>query len=99
MDKSKNVETGLRPVSTVAAGMGMVDPNPNKKQHGISEFIRALKSFSSRRINAIENTKLNIWQRNYYEHVIRNEDDLNQTREYILNNPINWEDDENNIKL
>jgi len=31
-----------------------------------------------------------IWQRNYYEHVIRGEKDLNALREYILNNPLKW---------
>jgi REP element-mobilizing transposase RayT len=36
------------------------------------------------------------WQRNYYEHVIRNEDELNRIREYIVNNPLQWEKDENN---
>ncbi len=36
------------------------------------------------------------WQRNYYEHVIRGEKDLNQIREYILNNPLQWSLDENN---
>ena len=30
------------------------------------------------------------WQRNYYEHVIRNERDLNEIRKYILNNPLKW---------
>ena len=40
------------------------------------------------------------WQRNYYEHVIRDEDELNRTREYIQNNPLNWEsDDENPVRL
>ncbi|OGC94669.1 MAG: hypothetical protein A2W25_13950 [candidate division Zixibacteria bacterium RBG_16_53_22] len=34
------------------------------------------------------------WQRNYYEHIIRNEDDLNAIRQYILNNPANWANDE-----
>jgi len=34
------------------------------------------------------NTRL--WQRNYYEHVIRNESELTRTREYIANNPIRW---------
>ncbi len=29
-----------------------------------------------------------LWQRDYYEHVIRNEDDLHLTREYIVNNPL-----------
>ncbi|UMX47737.1 MAG: hypothetical protein L7H18_04835 [Candidatus Nealsonbacteria bacterium DGGOD1a] len=35
-----------------------------------------------------------IWQRNYYEHIIRNDDDLDRVREYIINNPLNWEIDE-----
>lgn len=41
-----------------------------------------------------------LWQRNYYERVIRNDDELNKIREYITNNPYTWEDDEehpNNI--
>jgi len=38
----------------------------------------------------------NVWQRNYWEHVIRNDYDLNQIREYIITNPLKWElDDEN----
>jgi putative transposase len=36
------------------------------------------------------------WQRNYYEHVIRNENDLNDFRQYIINNPLQWDMDENN---
>lgn len=39
------------------------------------------------------------WQRNYYEHVIRNDDDLQRTREYILGNPVRWDEDENNPAL
>jgi REP element-mobilizing transposase RayT len=35
-----------------------------------------------------------LWQRNYYEHIIRDDDDLNRTREYILCNPANWQDDD-----
>ena len=41
-------------------------------------------------------TRLPVWQRNYYEHVIRNEDELNQIREYTVNNPIKWALDEDN---
>ena len=36
-----------------------------------------------------------LWQRNYYEHIIRKEEELYRTREYIANNPLNWETDEN----
>ena len=34
-----------------------------------------------------------LWQRNYYEHVIRNDVSLNEIRDYIINNPLNWEKD------
>ncbi|MFC1485140.1 transposase [bacterium] len=34
-----------------------------------------------------------LWQRNYYEHIIRNENELNKIREYISNNPLNWNTD------
>ena len=37
-----------------------------------------------------------LWQRNYYEHVIRNEGDLNHIRKYIVDNPLKWDSDENN---
>ena len=35
-----------------------------------------------------------LWQRNFYEHIIRNEKDLNRIREYIVTNPAGWEEDE-----
>ncbi len=40
-----------------------------------------------------------LWQRNYYEHIIRNETSLNAIREYIAMNPERWADDPDNPKL
>ena len=37
-----------------------------------------------------------LWQRNYYEHIIRNEESLNRIREYITNNPLQWALDREN---
>jgi REP element-mobilizing transposase RayT len=37
-----------------------------------------------------------LWQRNYHEHVIRNERSLNRIRQYIADNPIRWPDDPEN---
>jgi len=37
-----------------------------------------------------------LWQRNYYEHIIRAEEDFNKIREYIVNNPAGWDKDEEN---
>jgi len=39
------------------------------------------------------------WQKNYHDHIIRNEKELNRIREYIFNNPLNWELDYNNQKM
>lgn len=38
-----------------------------------------------------------VWQRNYYEHIIRNDEELNKIRQYIMYNPKNWEMDENYV--
>ena len=37
-----------------------------------------------------------LWQRNYYEHIIRNDESLNRVREYIAKNPLQWELDREN---
>ena len=37
-----------------------------------------------------------LWQRNYYERIICNEDELNRIRAYILNNQQQWDNDDNN---
>jgi len=35
-----------------------------------------------------------LWQRNYWEHIVRSEADLDRIREYIENNPARWEEDQ-----
>ena len=37
-----------------------------------------------------------LWQRNYYEHIIRNEEDYERIFNYIMSNPSNWAEDEEN---
>jgi REP element-mobilizing transposase RayT len=37
-----------------------------------------------------------IWQRNYYEHIIRNQESLNRIRRYIQENPLRWQFDREN---
>ena len=59
--------------------------------------VRLLKSATTSRINALRGTPGQpIWQRNYYEHVIRNDDSLHHIREYIANNPASWALDREN---
>jgi REP-associated tyrosine transposase len=61
------------------------------KRHGLPEIVRAFKSFSARRINFLRKTPgIPVWQRNYYEHVIRDQPELNRIYLYIQDNPIKW---------
>jgi REP element-mobilizing transposase RayT len=56
--------------------------------------MRAFKSLSAIAANRVlGRTGTPFWQRNYYEHIVRNEQDLDQTREYIVGNPSGWEHD------
>lgn len=78
--KTEKVRAGLRPAPT--------------KIHGLPEIVRSLKSFSSRKINELRDSPgVPVWQRNYYEHVIRNERSLNEIRWYIKHNPSRWMED------
>jgi REP element-mobilizing transposase RayT len=38
-----------------------------------------------------------LWQRNYYERIIRNERELNAVRQYIQDNPVRWTEDQENL--
>ena len=68
---------------------------PNGTAPGsIGAVIQNYKSLTSRRItDQWEKLKGSIWQRNYYEHIIRNERELQAITDYIQTNPQNWEKD------
>ena len=61
----------------------------------ISKVIGKFKMNSSKSINIFNDKQgSHVWQRGYYDHIIRNETDLNNTKMYIQTNPLNWETDE-----
>ena len=63
----------------------------------IGRIVQVFKSVSTIEINRFRNLSgISVWQRNYYEHIIRNEKELYAIRKYIENNPLNWNDDEYN---
>ncbi|MCB0220578.1 MAG: transposase [Chrysiogenetes bacterium] len=96
-----DVGAGLKPAPTENAVVEMdragLKPAPTGTHHGLPEIVRAFKTFSARRINALRGTPgVPVWQRNYYEHIVRDDDDLARIREYIANNPIGWGGDREN---
>jgi putative transposase len=61
----------------------------------LGEIVRTYKAVSTHLIRRTVNSRF-AWQRNYYEHVIRDDHSLVRIRDYIANNPARWAEDEEN---
>jgi putative transposase len=91
VDAADMVGAGLKPALTGSACA--------VRHHGLAEIIRGFKTFSAKHINTLRNNPgCPVWQRNYYERIIRGDDELSRAREYIVNNPMKWELDKENPK-
>jgi REP element-mobilizing transposase RayT len=65
------------------------------KRKSLGRLIGAFKTVSTKQINILRDTPgTPVWQRNYYEHIIRNEESLRSIRQYIDNNPLAWQKDQ-----
>ena len=79
-----SVGAGLRPAPTTA---------------NLSEIVGVFKSFSSRQIHAANaSSPKKIWQRGFHDHVVRNRNECERIKRYILHNPARWEFDRENAQ-
>ncbi|MBI5876936.1 MAG: transposase [Chloroflexi bacterium] len=63
----------------------------------LGQLVGAFKTVSAKQINGQRNTPgAPVWQRNYYEHIIRNDKELNAIRRYVADNPAQWALDREN---
>jgi hypothetical protein len=63
----------------------------------LGDIVRTVQSKSTIYVNRLlVRTGQRLWQRNYYEHIMRDEEELNRLREYIVNNPAQWAFDNEN---
>ena len=61
---------------------------------------RSFKAAIIKQINELRNTPVvPVWQRSFYDRIVRNDDELNKIREYILNNPLKWQLDTENPEI
>jgi REP element-mobilizing transposase RayT len=68
---------------------------PIRQSRSIATFVGGFKGSVVRRINRLRGTSgVAVWQRNYHEHIIRDEEDLQRIRQYIIDNPLGWERDQ-----
>ena len=87
---------GILLIQDDGRGGSRTAPTPMKRKP-LGRLIGAFKTVSTKQINLLRDTPgIPIWQRNYYEHVIRNDDDLNRIHRYIESNPSMWADDDEN---
>ena len=64
----------------------------------LGHVIAYFKYQSTKQINVVRGIPgMSVWQRNYYERIIRDENDLGRVRQYITNNPILWDSDPDNV--
>ncbi len=82
---------GLYPVRQAKRGAASRSPIT------LGRIIRAFKSLSAMAASRLlHRAGRPLWQRNYYEHIIRRGRDLDDLREYIRQNPVRWEEDQEN---
>lgn len=81
--------------SVRATGRSPLQSGPFSRSLGA--FVSGFKSVVTKRVNELRGTpRTPVWQRNYFEHVIRNEESLHRIRQYIIDNPTRWEFDREN---
>ena len=69
------------------------NPNSVNPQTGsLSVIVRSFKSAVTRKVNQTSHTPgSGFWQRSFHDHILRDDQDLDQHRTYIMENPIRWE--------
>lgn len=67
------------------------------QRHNLASIIRGFKSATTTYIHQLGFYNFH-WQSRFYDHIIRNEKSLDEIRRYIKNNPLKWEEDEENPK-
>lgn len=66
------------------------------KSGSISRVLNSYKGACTKEIRLKHDAGFD-WQSKFHDHIIRNEDELHRIQRYIVHNPLNWDEDENNL--
>jgi len=81
-------------VSESKTGTKTIEQFGKPTKNSIPTIVRLFKSTTTKQINQMRQTPMQpLWQRNYFEHVIRDDNELTRIHHYIINNPKRWEED------
>jgi len=89
-------DDGMGDDAGVGMGEARLAPTTIISTTKLGTIIGSFKSEITKQIHKM-GYKNDVWQRNYYERIIRNEEEYQHTRYYIKTNPKNWGEDRNNI--
>ena len=88
---------GIIVISNDDQGGSRTAPTRHKS---LGRLVAAFKTVSTKQFNLVQGTPNQLlWQRNFYEHVIRNDEEMERVREYISLNPMQWETDAENPRV
>ncbi|SPQ00463.1 conserved hypothetical protein [Candidatus Sulfobium mesophilum] len=88
---------GILIINDNCKGGSRTAPTETMRRKSLGRLIGAFKTVSSKQINQIRSIPgYPVWQRNYYEHIIRSEEEMDRIRQYIIDNPVKWAEDEDN---
>jgi REP element-mobilizing transposase RayT len=89
----------VAPKINYSAAAGKTHRPTGPRPRSVGAVIAQFKSLVTKRINLTQqNLESSVWQRNYYEHVIRDEESLHRIREYIATNALRWDLDRENLQ-
>jgi putative transposase len=90
------VAFGTKLLGSSQDGLPNAAPLPSRLGTGtVGAIVLNFKSVTTRSFNRMKRSPGgSIWQRNYYEHIIRSEEALQHIRQYVYNNPITWQQDQ-----
>jgi putative transposase len=84
-------------IPTETHGRASLPSPPYRTPKSVSSFVAGFKSAVTKRVNEIRQAPgVPLWQSRFYDHIIRDEKSLQKIRAYIVNNPVNWQEDEMN---
>lgn len=88
----------------IGADVGAIHESPSlpadrsgRRRMLLSKIVGRFKMVSAKQVNGLRETPgVSVWQRNYYEHIVRDDESLTRIRQYIADNPAQWEFDQEN---
>jgi putative transposase len=89
---------GDAPEGSRNTGAGVSARRPGLQPGSLGAIIGQYKSRVARWINLFRRTPgTRVWQRGYYDRVVRNDDELERLRHYIIQNPVRWAEERDNL--